>query len=84
MSEENKKYTKNPEGYTDSTAYNAIRHIDGAELKACKLYETMVRMARLAGFKINGTVMLEDRNGRMHDGLELKRINYKAIKAGRE
>ena len=81
MNNENKNTIKNPEGYNDTTPYNAIKNIEGAELKAYKLYQTMLHMARLAGFKIVGTVMLEDGNKRVYDGEELKRANYAAIKA---
>lgn len=68
---------KNHEGYADPTPYNAINSIEGAETKAYHLFETIGHMARLAGFTIDGTVIMIGRNGRAHDGAKLKQLRQK-------
>lgn len=73
MSGEEKNKIKNPEGYVDTTPYKAIRHIEAVEVKACHVYETILHVAKLAGFKVAGTVKMIDRNGRVHDGEELRK-----------
>ena len=70
----------NPEGYPDPTPFAAITSIEGAETKAYHLYETVEHMARLAGFRIDGTIMFIDRSGRVHDGANLRRRKLKALK----
>ena len=53
---------KNKEGYTDSTAYGAIR-IQERRKKAYYVFQTMISCARLAGFYVNDALVIEDSNG---------------------
>ncbi|MBQ6483101.1 MAG: hypothetical protein IJI45_18500 [Anaerolineaceae bacterium] len=61
---------KNLEQYTDKVPHDAITAI-GIENKCYHLFKTMIATARLAGFVIEGTVMLKDRNGKVYDGQKL-------------
>ena len=67
----NNEDLKNAEGYTDFTAYAAIKAVHGAETKAYHCYRTFQSVARLAGFKIIGDVRLQDGTGTIHSGREL-------------
>lgn len=62
---------RNSEGYIDMTPYEAQRNI-AIETKAFHAFETMTHVARLAGFEVKGTILLEDKNGTVHDGAALK------------
>lgn len=64
MSYDNLK--KNAEGYSDPTAYNAIKHVDNdylfiRELAFKKLLNTIFSMCELAGFHIEGRIILKDK-----------------------
>lgn len=62
MSKENPKF--NASGCKDLTAYEAIRNIDRDE-DARKLIKTILYIVKLAGFRIDGRIILEDkRTGR--------------------
>ena len=69
---------KNSEGYTDWTAYKAIKKADGAEAKAYHTYRALINVARLAGFNLLGEVLLEDRCGKIHHSDEVvrRRMEY--------
>ena len=42
----------NPEGYRDSTAYNAIQNITGEEEKVSTLVHIIKQILRLSGFEL--------------------------------
>lgn len=71
---ENQNPKKNPEGYTDLTPYQAIKNIDNEEYKAYKTFDTILHVARLAGFHIDeeSVIILCDKFGRTFNGWELK------------
>lgn len=49
---------KNSEGYKDLTAYQAIKNIDKEEEKFQKLLNVIFDICDLAGFKIEGRIVL--------------------------
>ena len=49
---------KNSEGYKDLTAYQAIKNIDKEEEKFHKLLNAIFDICELAGFKIEGRIVL--------------------------
>lgn len=61
---------KNSEGYTDFTAFQAIKAVDGAAEKAYYTTKTIQSVARLAGFKISD-FFLTDRNETRHRASEV-------------
>lgn len=58
---------RNGSGYMDPTAYQAIKHIDGEEEdRFRKLLGTIFYICELAGFHIEGRIVLRDkRTGRV-------------------
>lgn len=54
--------TKNNEGYSDKTPYKAITH-DEKKNKAYYCFQTMISVARLSGFYVNQTLVIEDSHG---------------------
>lgn len=55
---------KNAEGYLDLTAHDAIRHVEeerSEELRHKKLIQTIVYLCNLAGYKVEGRIVLTDR-----------------------
>lgn len=57
---------KNSEGYADPTAYEAIRNVDKDDERFHRLLHTIFYICELAGFQIEGRVVLVDkRNGRV-------------------
>ena len=52
---------KNSEGYTDLTVYEALRNIDREEERFHKLLHTLFYLCELAGFEIEGRVVLVDK-----------------------
>lgn len=57
---------KNAEGYIDPTAYEAIRNVDKDDERFHRLLHTIFYICELAGFQIEGRVVLVDkRNGRV-------------------
>ena len=61
---------KNGEGYTDFTAFSAIKAVDGAETKAYHTIKTIQSVARLAGFKVSDFI-LTDRTGTRHKASDI-------------
>jgi len=49
---------KNSEGYTDLTAYQAIKNVDKEDEKFQKLLHTIFDICELAGFEIEGRITL--------------------------
>lgn len=67
---------KNAEGYSDPTAYEAIRHEEEqqkeeARQKAFYVFQTIFSVARLAGYQVIGDIKLTDWAGREHDSSEI-------------
>lgn len=62
---------RNSEGYIDLTAFKAIKAVHGAETKAYHCYKTMLNVAKLAGMKICGDIILMDATGTKHSGKTL-------------
>lgn len=62
----NKNTRKNAEGYSDPTAYEAIKNVDKEEAKFHKLLYVIFDICELAGFKIEGRITLVDKkNGKV-------------------
>lgn len=51
---------KNAEGYSDPTAYEAIRNTDTDDERFHKLLNTIFYICEMAGFQIEGRVVLKD------------------------
>ena len=68
----NQNSIKNPEGYVDETPYKAIKELEAEEYKAYKAFETMLHVARLAGFHVEGSITLTTKAGRTYDAWGLK------------
>ncbi len=51
---------KNHEGYSDPTAYEAIKNTDVDDERFHKLLHTIFYLCELAGFQIEGRVILKD------------------------
>lgn len=49
---------KNSEGYTDLTAYQAIKNVDKEDEKFQKLLHMIFDICELAGFEIEGRITL--------------------------
>ena len=57
---------KNAEGYSDPTAYEAMKNIDKDDGRFHKLRHTIFYLCELAGFQIEGRIVLVDKkNGRV-------------------
>ena len=57
---------KNAEGYSDPTAYEAMKNIDKDDERFHKLLHTIFYLCELAGFQIEGRIVLVDKkNGRV-------------------
>ena len=57
---------KNAEGYSDPTAYEAMKNIDKEDERFHKLLHTIFYLCELAGFRIEGRIVLVDKeNGRI-------------------
>lgn len=52
---------KNSEVYSDPTAYEALRNIDKEDERFHKLLHTIFYLCELAGFEIEGRVVLIDK-----------------------
>ena len=52
---------KNAEGYADPTAYEAIRNVDKDDERFHRLLHTIFYICELAGFQIEGRVVLLDK-----------------------
>lgn len=58
---QNRDPRKNSEGYSDPTAYNAIRNIEKEDEKFHKLLHTIFDICELSGFEIEGRIVLIDK-----------------------
>lgn len=57
---------RNSEGYSDPTAYAALKNIDLEEAQVRKLRSAIAQVCDLAGFKVQGKISLIDkRNGKV-------------------
>ena len=52
---------KNAEEYSDPTAYEAIKNIDKEDKRFHKLLHTIFYICKVAGFKIEGRIVLVDK-----------------------
>lgn len=55
-----KELRRNAEGYSDSTAYQAIKNIDREDENFHKLLHTIFNICELSGFRIEGRIILVD------------------------
>ncbi len=53
---------KNQEGYQDLTAHDAIKNVSKEEEKFNKLLHTIFNICEIAGFKIDGRIVLVDKS----------------------
>ena len=51
---------RNGSGYYDPTAYNAMRNLSAEEKRVNKVIKTLQAVAHLAGFNIEGRIVLID------------------------
>lgn len=51
---------RNAEGYSDPTAYQAIKSIDQEDENFHKLLHTILNICELSGFRIEGRIVLVD------------------------
>lgn len=57
---------KNAEGYSDPTAYEAMKNIDKEDERFHKLLFTIFNICELSGFQVEGRIVLVDKeNGRV-------------------
>lgn len=54
----------NAEGYSDPTAFEALRNINRDEERFHKLLHTLIYLCDLAGFEIEGRIVLVDKKTR--------------------
>lgn len=52
---------KNSEGYSDPTAYQALKNIENEEARFHKLLYTIFDICELANFEIEGRIVLVDK-----------------------
>lgn len=52
---------KNAEGYSDPTAYQAMKNIDQEDERFYKLLHTLFYICEIAGFQIEGRIVLMDK-----------------------
>ena len=52
---------RNGSGYTDPTAYNAIKNVTEEEKKLSKVIKTIKSIAELAGYEIEERIVLKDK-----------------------
>ena len=52
---------RNGSGYTDPTAYKALKRIDKNEKRVTRVIKTLQEVAHLAGFEIEGRITLIDK-----------------------
>ena len=65
MNESDKELMKNASGYSDPTAYEAIKNADKPDECASRFYKllhTIFHLCELAGFRLEGRITLVDRN----------------------
>lgn len=57
---------KNAEGYSDPTAYEAMKNIDKEDERFHKLLFTIFNICELSGFQVEGRIVLVDKeNGKV-------------------
>lgn len=56
-----KDLRKNAEGYSDPTAYQAMKNIDKEDERFHKLLHTLFYICEVAGFQIEGRIVLTDK-----------------------
>ncbi len=54
-------YKRNGSGYYDPTAYKAIKRVTEGEKKVSRVIKTLQAVAHLAGFEIEGRIVLVDK-----------------------
>ena len=52
---------RNGSGYTDPTAYKALKRIDKNEKRVTRVIKALQEVAHLAGFEIEGRITLIDK-----------------------
>lgn len=53
---------KNASGYSDPTAYQAIKNIENEDDKFHKLLDTIFNICELSGFHLEERIILKDKN----------------------
>ena len=53
---------KNVSGYSDPTAYQAIKNIENEDDKFHKLLDTIFNICELSGFHLEERIVLKDKN----------------------
>lgn len=53
---------KNASGYSDPTAYQAIKNIENEDDKFYKLLDTIFNICELSGFHLEERIVLKDKN----------------------
>ena len=53
---------KNAEGYSDPTAYKAIKAVEDESVKFQKLLDTIFTICELSGFHIEGRITIKSKN----------------------
>lgn len=61
MSGNDRDPRRNSEGYFDPTTYEALRKIDEEDARFHKLLYTIFYLCEMAGFRIEGRIVLTDR-----------------------
>lgn len=52
---------RNAEGYSDPTAYAALKNIEAEERRVKKLRGLLASMSEMAGFRMQGKIVLVDK-----------------------
>lgn len=52
---------RNSEGYSDPTAYEAMKNIDRDDARFHKLLDTIFYLCDLAGFEVDGRIVFVDK-----------------------
>lgn len=52
---------KNGSGYSDPTAYEAIKHVDKEDARFHKLLDTIFNICELSGFHVEERIVLKDK-----------------------
>ena len=59
MQDSDKELRKNSSGYSDPTAYKAIKNLD-RQTQVKKLLSTIFSITKAAGFEVEGRIVLRD------------------------
>lgn len=57
----NKNLRKNSEGYSDPTAYGAIKNTDTEDIQFRKLLDTIFNICELSGFHLEERIVLKNK-----------------------